>query len=137
MKDTDQITLVVNIPERIVVRTEHVVRLVADTPSGSHGIWPHRLDFVAPLRPGILTFQDDQGSEHYIALDEGILLKSGLLVQVSARRAVASDDLDSLRERLEATLKAVSEQDMQTRRILMKFEDDFIRLYHEVHRGKA
>lgn len=136
MKDTDQITLVVNIPEQVVLRDEHVVRLVAQTTSGSYGIWPHRLDLVAPLCPGILMYQDDQGIEHYLALDEGILLKSGLAVQVSVRRAVTSDDLETLRVRLEAALKAVSEQEMQTRQILMKFEDDFVRLYHEVHRVK-
>ena len=77
MKNTDQITLVVNIPEKVVLRDEEVACLVVQTPSGSYGIWPHRLDLVTPLRPGILTYEDHQGLEHYIALDEGILLKSG------------------------------------------------------------
>jgi len=42
-----------------------------------------------------------------------------------------------LRDRLESALKTVSEQELQTRQILMKFEDDFIRLYHEVHHAKS
>lgn len=137
MKNTDQITLVVNIPEKVVLRDEEVACLVVQTPSGSYGIWPHRLDLVTPLRPGILTYEDHLGLEHYIALDEGILLKSGLSVQVSAHRAVVGDDLDTLRDRLESALKTISEQDLQTRQILMKFEDDFIRLYHEVHHAKS
>lgn len=137
MQDSGQITLIVNIPERIVLKDEHVVRLVTGTKAGSHGILPHRRDLVAPLAPGILTYEDDQGIEHYVALDEGILLKSGLAVQVTARRAVVSDDLATLRDQLESALKTVSEHEAQTQRILEKFEDDFIRLYHEVHRDQA
>ncbi len=50
-----------------------------------------------PASPGILTYEDHQGLEHYIALDEGILLKSAVR-PVSAHRAVVGDDLDTLRD---------------------------------------
>ena len=137
MQNNERLTLMVNIPEKVVVKDEHVTRIVTDTSLGSMGFLPHRLDIVAPLVPGILVYTDESGVDHYVAIDEGILLKAGLVVRISARRAVVSDDLESLQDHLVDLLENMSEHETQTRRILTKFEDDFIRLYHEVHREQT
>jgi len=46
--------LKVLIPSCVFLEQDHVIRIVAETPYGSFGILPHRLDCVAALVPGIL-----------------------------------------------------------------------------------
>ena len=50
-------TLKILLPFQILEERSRVSRIVAETPSGSFGLLPHRLDCVAALVPGILTFQ--------------------------------------------------------------------------------
>ena len=46
-------------------------------------------DGVAALVPGILSFETATQGEVFVALDEGVLVKTGSLVVVSARRVVS------------------------------------------------
>jgi len=52
----EQIHLKILLPSEIFADKTGVQRLVAETPSGSFGFLPHRLDCVAALTPGILTY---------------------------------------------------------------------------------
>jgi F-type H+-transporting ATPase subunit epsilon len=38
---------------------------------------PHRLDCVAALAPGILIYETEAEGEVYLAVDEGVLVKTG------------------------------------------------------------
>ena len=64
-------------------------RIVAETRAGSFGLLPHRLDCVAALTPGILTYETEADGEVYVAVDHGVLVKTGQEVLVSVRRALA------------------------------------------------
>jgi len=44
---------------------------------------PHRLDCVAALAPGILIYENETEGEICVAVDEGVLVKTGLNVVVS------------------------------------------------------
>ena len=66
---------------------------------GSIGILPRRLDCVAVLRAGILIYENDVGDEVYVAVDEGILIKTGAQVQVSVRDAISVRLVSDLGER--------------------------------------
>ncbi|MGV2387834.1 MAG UNVERIFIED_CONTAM: hypothetical protein LVR29_04380 [Microcystis novacekii LVE1205-3] len=46
--------------------------------------------------PGLLSFTTPQEQERFMAVDEGILVKSGFEVRVSTRHAVDSADLGCL-----------------------------------------
>jgi F-type H+-transporting ATPase subunit epsilon len=48
--------LKVLLPFEIFAEKTGVPRLVAETPDGSYGLLPHRLDCVTALVPGILTY---------------------------------------------------------------------------------
>ena len=63
-----------------------VSRIVVETPEGSFGLLPRRLDCVAALTPGILIYETEAEGESYVAVDEGVLVKSGPDVRVSVRR---------------------------------------------------
>jgi F-type H+-transporting ATPase subunit epsilon len=65
-----------------------VSRIVAETRDGSFGLLPHRLDCVAALAPGILTYETNGDGTVYLAVDEGVLVKAGADVLVSVRHAI-------------------------------------------------
>ena len=90
--------LKVLLPFRIFTEREDVRRIVAETPRGAFGLLPHRLDCVAPLAPGILTFETASGVESFIAVDAGVLVKAGSEVLVSVRNAIGGMDLGELHE---------------------------------------
>ena len=86
------------LPFRIFADKNGVARIVAETSAGSFGLLPNRLDCVAVLVPGILIFEMKEEGEVYVAVDEGILVKTGTEVLVSVRNAIEGNDLASLRE---------------------------------------
>ena len=49
--------LKVLLPYQVFTEIDNVSRIVAETPQGSYGLLPRRLDCVAVLEPGILTYE--------------------------------------------------------------------------------
>ncbi|MEO8225591.1 MAG: F0F1 ATP synthase subunit epsilon, partial [Gammaproteobacteria bacterium] len=66
--------LEVLLPFRVLLRKTDVSRVVAETAHGSFGLLPRRLDCVAALAPGILTFETPADGELFVAVDEGVLV---------------------------------------------------------------
>jgi len=130
--DLTAMRLTVNVPDRVVIEANDVLRIVAESLNGSFGIYPHRLDCIAPLVPGILVFEQADVGEQYLAVDEGILTKMGLHVIVSVRSAVVGHDLREMQMLVEQEFLQLSEQEQNVRMVLARIEDDFVRLYREV-----
>ena len=118
--------LEVLLPFSVFLQAGDVSRIVAESPGGSFGLLPHRLDCVAALEPGILTFETAGGSETFIAVDAGILVKCGDGVRVSVRRALANGDLAQLREAVEREFRTLDEQARTLRAALAKLESGFV-----------
>ena len=118
--------LEVLLPFRVFLQAGDVSRIVAESPGGSFGLLPHRLDCVAALEPGILTFETVGGSETFIAVDAGILVKCGDGVRVSVRRALANGDLARLRAAVEREFRTLDEQARALRTVLAKLESGFV-----------
>jgi len=108
------------LPFAVFAEKARVTRIVAETPHGSFGILPRRLDCVAALVPGILTYQVDGQDEVCLAVDEGVLVKTGPEVLVSVRRALAGADLASLREAVEREFLDAHEHEQSVRAIMAK-----------------
>ena len=127
--------LKVLLPFQVFTEKEDVMRIVAETPKGSFGFLPHRLDCVAPLSPGILTYETKTEGEIYIAVDEGVLVKTGANVLVSVRNAIGGMDLGQLREAVEQEFLNLEEREQSVRSVLAKMESGLIRrlveFYHE------
>ena len=119
--------LKVLLPFRIFAEKTGVSRIVAETRAGSFGLLPHRLDCVAALTPGILIYQTEAEGEVYVAVDEGVLVKTGLDVLVSVRNAIAGTDLDQLREAVEEEFLDLDERERTVRATLAKMESGLIR----------
>jgi F-type H+-transporting ATPase subunit epsilon len=114
------------LPFQIFADAEHVLRLVVQTPEGAMGILPNRRDCVTALRPGVLLYETDALGEIYIAVDEGVLVKSGPEVLVSVARAIAGNDLSQLRGAVEREFQTEDEDERGARAIMAKLEAGFV-----------
>jgi F-type H+-transporting ATPase subunit epsilon len=121
------------LPFKIFAEKRDVVRIVAATHEGTFGLLPRRLDCVAPLRAGILVFESESEGEIYVAVDEGVLVKTGSDVLVSVRNAIGGMSLDKLREAVEEEFLNLDEQETQMRSVLAKLENGFIHRLAEFH----
>jgi F-type H+-transporting ATPase subunit epsilon len=127
--------LKVLLPFQIFAEKAGVSRIVAETREGSFGLLPHRLDCVAALAPGILTYQKEGEGEVYVAVDEGVLVKTGLDVLVSVRNAIGGTDLGQLQEAVKREFLNLNEREQSVRSVMAKMESDFIsrlaRFHHD------
>ncbi len=121
------------LPFGIFAEKTGVSRIVVETNKGSFGFLPHRLDCVASLVPGILSFETKTEGETYIAIDEGVMIKTGLDVLVSVRNAINGKNLGQLRQAVEQEFLNINEQEKNVRSALIKLESDFIRRLVEFH----
>jgi F-type H+-transporting ATPase subunit epsilon len=116
------------LPFGVFADVAEVSRIVAEGCDGSFGLWPHRLDCVAALKAGILTYQTkDDANESYVAVGEGVLVKAGHDVCVSVRRAQGGTDLGHLRQAVEGELGKLDERDKQVRAVMAKLEAGLLR----------
>ena len=130
---TAPMNLKVLLPFQIFADKTGVLRIVAETREGSFGLLPHRLDCVAALAPGILTYETTSDGEVFVAVDEGVLVKTGPDVLVSVRRAMGGTDLGWLREAVEREFLTLDEHEQSVRSVLAKMEGDLIRRMASLH----
>jgi F-type H+-transporting ATPase subunit epsilon len=123
----DSMHLKILLPFRVFAEKAGVKRIVAETREGSFGLLPNRLDCVAALAPGILTYETEAEGEVFIAVDEGVLIKAGDEVFVSVRNAVAGADLSELHKTVAQVFLMASEEEKDLRTTLAKLEIDFVR----------
>ena len=123
--------LKVLLPFQIFAEKTGVSRIVAETHTGSFGLLPHRLDCVAALAPGILIYETAAEGEVYVAVDEGVLVKTGPDVRVSVRRALGGIDPSQLREAVEREFLTLDEHEQNVRSVMAKMESGFIRRFAE------
>lgn len=121
------------LPFMVFAEKREVLRVVAVTDQGSFGLLPKRLDCVAALSAGILVYETTADGEVYIAVDEGVLVKTGNEVLVSVRNAIGGMSLDKLRAAVEAEFMQLDEQEQKVRSVLAKMESGFIRRLSEFH----
>lgn len=128
-----RMNLKILLPYKIFAEKTGVLRIVAESREGSFGLLPHRLDCVVSLAPGILVFETEAEGEVCLAVDEGILVKSGADVLVSVRNAIGGTDIGKLREAVELEFLNLDEQEQSMRSVLAKLESGFIRRFAEFH----
>ena len=127
--------LKVLLPFGIFAEKAGVSRIVAETREGSFGLLPHRLDCVAALTPGILIYETEEEGEVYVAVDEGVLVKTGPDVLVSVRRAMGGTDLGRLHDAVAQEFLKLDEHEQGVRSVMAKLETGVLRrlaiLHHE------
>jgi F-type H+-transporting ATPase subunit epsilon len=128
--------LKVLLPFQILVHQRDVLRIIADTREGSFGLLPHRLDCVAALVPGILMYESIGAKTSYLAVDEGVLVKSGAEVLISVRRAIAGINLRELHDAVEREFLLLEQREQEVRAALSKMQAAFIGRFAEYKHGR-
>ena len=121
--------LKVLLPFQVFADRIDVSRIVAETREGSFGLLPHRLDCVAALVPGILIYQTESDGEVLVAVDEGVLVKTGPDVLVSVRRAIGGTDLGQLRDAVEREFLTLDEHEQSVHLVVARLETGFLRRF--------
>lgn len=112
------------LPFSVFANIQNVQQIIVETSVGEFGFLPQRQDCVAALVPGILTYETDQ--EHYIAIDEGVVIKSGKDVVLSVQNAIQGDSLADLHESVEREFKRLNQKEKDVRSSMAKMESGFI-----------
>ena len=114
------------LPFKVFSETNDVTRIVAETNEGSYGLLPQRLDCVAALVPGIFSYETEADGVHFLAVDEGVLVKAGAQVMVSVRNAIGGVDLGKLHETVEKEFLELDESEKIVNQVMSKLETSFI-----------
>ena len=121
--------LKVLLPFQVFADEAGVSRIVAETREGSFGLLPHRLDCVAALVPGILIYETKSDGEVLVAVDEGVLVKTGPDVLISVRRAIGGTDLGQLHDAVKKEFLTLDEHEQSVRQVVAKLETGFLRRF--------
>ena len=113
------------LPFKVFADIKNVSSIVMETSEGSYGLLPQRLDCVAALVPGIFTYETE-GISHYVAVDNGVMVKAGAQVLVSVRNAVGGADLGKLGDLVKKDFKSEDENQKQVTTVIAKLERGFI-----------
>lgn len=128
----DSMRLKILLPYKVFAIKERVLNIVAETELGSYGFLPNRLDCIAPLVPGILMYKTHDEGETFVAVDQGILVKTGPEVVVSVRHAIGGVDLGQLESAVKQQFLDLDERERSVRGTMAKLESSFIRRYMEL-----
>ncbi|OIQ76845.1 ATP synthase epsilon chain [mine drainage metagenome] len=128
-----RMNLKILLPFQIFAEKTGVSRIVAETRVGSFGLLPQRLDCAAALAPGILAYETETEGEVYVAVDQGVLVKTGPDVLVSVRRALGGGNLEQLRSLVEQEFLTLDERERSIRSVVAKLESGFIRRFAAFH----
>jgi len=134
--ETDLMNLKILLPFRVFADLKGIKKIVAETPLGSFGLLPHRLDCVAALAPGILIYETDADGEKFVAIDEGILVKTEADVFISVRNAIEGTKLGNLHKAVQKEFLKIDENEKKLRSVLARIELNFIRRLEEFRKNK-
>jgi F-type H+-transporting ATPase subunit epsilon len=130
------VNLKILLPFQIFLEKIEISRIVAETREGSFELLPQRLDCVAALVPGILTYGTKEGEVTYLAIDEGVLVKAGANVLVSVRHAIAGTDLGQLHEAVKREFLKLDEGERIVRAAIAKMENGFVGRFAEYQHAR-
>lgn len=131
-----RMSLHISVPSHVALEADGVRRVVAECRTGFFGILPRRLDCVVCLVAGVLIYETEDQIEHYVAVDEGILVKTGFDIEVSVRNATVAHELGTGKKVVTEEFETSKELDKKIRTSLAKLEGDFVRRLMEFrHHG--
>jgi F-type H+-transporting ATPase subunit epsilon len=119
--------LKISLPFAVFTEQTDVLEVIIETAEGSFGLLEQRLDCVAILVPGILTYRTEHSGEVYVAIDQGLLVKNAENIMVSVRRAYSGVSLEQLRQAVSEEFLKLDEQQKVMRNVMAKLESGFVR----------
>jgi len=105
---------------------EEVSKVTAEAVTGAFTLLPRHLDYVAPLVPGILSYEGSSG-ESFVAINGGILVKTGQDVRVAVTEAAADADLATLEQAVRENFQRLDDTQSRAQGAIRRMEADFVR----------
>ena len=121
------------VPGARIVQTD-VRQVSAEGALGAFAVLPRHLDMVTALRPGLLSYVDPEGGEHFLGIDEGTFVKCGSDLRVAVLGAVESDNLTTLRDAVARQFLSLDDSERAARTALARLEAGAIRGMMEFER---
>ena len=118
--------LLLSVPTGVVLDVR-ATKVSGESDRGSFTLLPRHADGAILLRPGLLSYLDEEDEEVFVAVDEGVLVKVGSDVRVASRRAVVAGDLENARSALANHLTERSEHERRARAALLSLEAEVLR----------
>jgi len=89
--------LLVTTPLSVILEADDVQHVRAEDETGAFGIQPGHADFITVLSISVITWRDQAGALHHVAVRGGVLtVRDGHTVEVATRDAVGEDTLREL-----------------------------------------
>lgn len=117
-------------PTKVII-DQPVKKIIAEGEHGHFCLLPQHIDFLAALVPGLLSFEDEEKNEQFVAVDEGVLVKRGDEVLVSTRQATPGTNLEQLRDKVREEFATLDEAERAAHAATAKLEASFLRSYLE------
>jgi len=133
MSMASDMSVILRLPTRTLFQGR-ATRVNGVAKNGAFGLLPNHSDFVTALVPSVMTLRMADGSEEIFGLDEGLLVKKGHQVTVSALRGVHGDDLATLQDTVKASFIQMDEDERLARSALSRLEADMVRRFAELRR---
>ncbi len=90
---------------------------------------------MAALVPGILTWETAEHGVAYLAVDEGVMVKTGSDVLISVRHAIGGTDLNHLHDEVKRKFLQLDQEERKVRDMVAKMESGFVSRLAEFQHG--
>lgn len=123
--------LLLSVPTGVLV-DEKVSKVMAESDFGSFAMLEQHADIAALLVPGLLAYHLPDGREVFVAVDHGLLVKTGDQIRTACQRAVVAGDLGSAAETVRNRFQVRSENEKRARTALIHLETEILRRVGEL-----
>jgi F-type H+-transporting ATPase subunit epsilon len=108
--------LAVTTPLAIITDVDNIAHLRAEDETGAFGILPGHADFLTALAISVVSWRDQAGGEHHLAVRGGMLsVEGGNSIAIATREAIAGDDLHQLETEVVASFRRGLEEEKAAR----------------------
>jgi F-type H+-transporting ATPase subunit epsilon len=122
------------LPARILLE-DTASKVTAEGENGHFSLLPNHIDHVALLVPGLFSYENEQGREAFLAVDQGVLVKVHSDVLVSTRDAVQGEDLGTLEATVREKFQVLDDRERAELSAVAKIEANFVRRFLELQRS--
>lgn len=106
----------VSTPLAVVVDVDDVAHVRAEDETGAFGIMTGHADFLTVLAISVVTWRDQRGAEHHVAVRGGVFeVRGGGAIVIATKEAVRCDDLRHLETEVLAAFRRAVEEDRAAR----------------------
>jgi F-type H+-transporting ATPase subunit epsilon len=108
--------LTVTTPLMIVAKADNVAHVRAEDETGAFGILRGHADFLTALAISVVSWRDEGGGEHHVAVRGGMLAVSGgNMISIATREAIADDNLHRLEAEVLVSFQRRNEEELTAR----------------------